>query len=77
MAQRINEQADNDNFERICTEMKNIRVDYGARKAQHKQQIDYNERKRKFKNLYKPREIPDDLTQRPIDMFLGVKPDIV
>ena len=36
-------------------------------------QIDGN----KFKNLYKPREFPEELLERPIDMFLGVKPDIV
>lgn len=76
MAQRINEQADNDNFERICTEMKHIRVDYGARKDNH-QPEDPKERKKKFKNLYKPREVPEELLERPIDMFLGVKPDIV
>ncbi|CAI2365760.1 unnamed protein product [Moneuplotes crassus] len=76
MAQRINEQADNDNFERICTEMKHIRVDYGARRDQPKQE-DAKARRRKLKNLYKPREVPEELLERPIDMFLGVRPDIV
>lgn len=75
MAQRINEQADNDNFERICSEMKNIRVDYGARKQV--MSVDGRHAKKKLKNNYKPREVPEELLERPIDMFLGVKPDIV
>ena len=45
MAQRINEQADNDNFERINNEMKHIRVKYGVRKDGKKVEEDPNRRK--------------------------------
>jgi len=71
-AQKINEQADHDNFERICTEMKTVRSNYALRKTDKTGEFKTSINK----NMYKPREIPEEFLARPLDMFLGVKPEI-
>lgn len=78
MAQKMYEESGDNNIERICNELKEIRKEFGARK-QDLYPPGYEEKESwsKLKNKYRMREVPEDLLEKPFDIFLGVKPEIV